>query len=168
MRTSKGFTLIELLIVIAIIAILAAVVFVALDPLTRFQDARNARRWSDADAIISALKLDQVDNGGSYHANITAMTVNDPYMIIDTAASADMATVNCAAAGGVASIATGDEVDLAFLVSEGYLPLVPESPTGDVTWAMATNGSGYTLTRIGNNLEIEACETEGGTVTIRR
>ena len=40
--SKKGFTLIELLIVIAIIAVLAGAVFVALDPLTRFRDARNA------------------------------------------------------------------------------------------------------------------------------
>lgn len=39
---NKGFTLIEILVVIAIIAILATVVFVALDPVTRFADARNA------------------------------------------------------------------------------------------------------------------------------
>ena len=64
MKFNKGFTLIELLIVIAIIAILAAVVFVSLDPLTRFQDARDARRWTDVDAVLSAMKLDQVDQGG--------------------------------------------------------------------------------------------------------
>ncbi|EKD47532.1 MAG: hypothetical protein ACD_66C00019G0006, partial [uncultured bacterium] len=46
MRTKKGFTLIELLIVIAIIAILAAAIFVALDPVTRFQEARDARRYN--------------------------------------------------------------------------------------------------------------------------
>ncbi len=60
----KGFTLIELLIVIAIIAVLAAVVFVALNPLQRFKETRNVQRWSDVDAIAGAIRLYQ--NAGSY------------------------------------------------------------------------------------------------------
>ena len=43
----KGFTLIELLVVIAIIATLAVLVYVALDPVRRFQESRNSRRWTD-------------------------------------------------------------------------------------------------------------------------
>jgi len=43
MKSKKGFTLIELLVVIAIISILAVVVFVALDPVKRFADARNSK-----------------------------------------------------------------------------------------------------------------------------
>ena len=42
-----GFTLVELIIVIAIIAILAAAIFVAIDPARRLNEARNARRSSD-------------------------------------------------------------------------------------------------------------------------
>ncbi|KKR90333.1 MAG: hypothetical protein UU36_C0007G0005 [Candidatus Uhrbacteria bacterium GW2011_GWE2_41_1153] len=65
MRTKKGFTLIELLIVIAIIAILAAAIFVALDPVTRFQEARDARRYNDLNNTLTAVVTDQVDNGGT-------------------------------------------------------------------------------------------------------
>lgn len=64
-KTNKGFTLIELLVVIAIIAILAVVVFVALDPVTRFEDARDARRWTDVDSILTATHECIVDNDGS-------------------------------------------------------------------------------------------------------
>ena len=60
----KGFTLIELLIVIAIIAIVASVIFVALDPISRFRDARNAQRWQDVEAVGDAVRIYQIDNKG--------------------------------------------------------------------------------------------------------
>ena len=64
--SKKGFTLIELLVVIAIIATLAVVVVVALDPATRFAQARNSKRWSNVDSILTAIHQYIVDNGGSY------------------------------------------------------------------------------------------------------
>ena len=51
MKNTKGFTLIELLLVIGIIAVLAIVVFVSLDPVKRFSDARDARRVSDLQSM---------------------------------------------------------------------------------------------------------------------
>ena len=81
LRSLYGFTLIELLIVIGILAGLAALTFVALDPLARFQDSRNAQRWTDSKALLDAIMLDQVDNGGVYHDNITAMSDNTYYQI---------------------------------------------------------------------------------------
>jgi len=67
----KGFTLIELLVVIAIIAILAVTVFVALDPVKRFADARNSRRWADVNNILMAIHEYIVDNNGSLPAGLT-------------------------------------------------------------------------------------------------
>lgn len=60
----KGFTLIELLVVIVIIAILAAVIFVALDPITRFAQARNSGRWNDVNNLLTAVHECIVDNMG--------------------------------------------------------------------------------------------------------
>jgi prepilin-type N-terminal cleavage/methylation domain-containing protein len=74
---NKGFTLIELLVVIAIIAILSTVVFVALDPATRFADARDSRRWSDVNSILTAVHQCVVDNAGSLTVcGITNTTTN--------------------------------------------------------------------------------------------
>lgn len=56
-RGKKGFTLIELLIVIGILAILAAVTLVALNPAELLRRSRDSRRLSDLDSIRSALTL---------------------------------------------------------------------------------------------------------------
>ena len=54
-KNEKAFTLIELLLVVAIIATLAVVVFVALNPAQRLKDSKDARRTSDIDTILSAV-----------------------------------------------------------------------------------------------------------------
>ena len=153
MNKKRGFTLIELLIVIAIIAIIAAVAFVALDPLTRFQDSRDASRWSDVAAVLSAIKVDQVDNGGSYIDDISTTTAGTPYMI---------GTSGCnTTCDDVAGIGAADCVDLSGLVTEGYLSEVPVSPdTADTSWSTGTTG--YTITRASTGiLTIQACNSEG-------
>lgn len=63
-QKQKGFTLIEILLVIGIIAVLATVVVVALDPVKRFQDARDSRRLSDIQSILNAVQQYIIDNKG--------------------------------------------------------------------------------------------------------
>ena len=61
----KGFTLIELLVVIAIMVILMGIVLVAVNPGRQYQQARDAKRQSDVNAILNALNQFQVDNNGT-------------------------------------------------------------------------------------------------------
>lgn len=166
----RGFTLIELLIVIAIIAILAAAVFVALDPLTRFRDARDATRASDIAEIMSAIKIDQIDNGGSYVAAISALTAGEVYMIVDGGGGSAMTD---GADDNNASCDTNVDddanvVDIDALVTEGYIGSVPISPAGAVTWddgdTSGDEGTGYTIQRNSTGiLTIRACESENAT-----
>lgn len=154
----KGFTLIELLVVIAIIAILAAVVFVALDPATRFQDARDSVRENDTQEVLSAAKIDQIDNGGSYVAAITSMVAGDVYMIGTDVAGCDDDNASC----DTNVTADTDCVDLTALVTEGYLAALPISPTGAVTWTAGTTG--YTAEKESTGvLRIRSCESENTT-----
>ncbi len=154
---NKGFTLIELLIVIAIISIIAAVIFVALDPLTRFQDSRDSARWQDVSALVTAIKVDQVDNGGAYLADITALTASSTYMITDGNVTAGCDDQNAYCDTVVSSDSSC--VDLADLVDEGYLGDVPVSTSGEGAWTSSITG--YTITRWSTGtITVRACESE--------
>lgn len=71
-KNNKGFTLIEMLVVIGIIAILAAVVLVAVNPLRQFQSARDSQRRSDLYAVTNAVYQYAVENNGSLPSSITS------------------------------------------------------------------------------------------------
>jgi prepilin-type N-terminal cleavage/methylation domain-containing protein len=65
-KIKNGFTLIEILVVIGIIAILAAVVLVAINPGRQFAQARNSQRTSNLNAILNAIGQNIADNRGNF------------------------------------------------------------------------------------------------------
>lgn len=166
---SKGFTLIELLIVIAIIAIIAAVVYVALDPMTRFQDARISTRWTDVSALLSAIKIHQIDNDGDLHSVIYGLTDDSYYMIGECGGGADGMGV-CAAVA-VEAVCADLENATTGLDGLGYLASIPIDPSGEP----GTDMSGYYIQKtnpVGTNeiITIGACLEEGtdGAVSVSR
>jgi prepilin-type N-terminal cleavage/methylation domain-containing protein len=81
---SKGFTFIELFIVITLIAILAIIVFQALNPVKRFAQSRNERRFKDVGVVLNAIFDYQIDNSGNFPKDLI---VGMPVMQIGSANS---------------------------------------------------------------------------------
>ncbi len=144
-----GFTLIELLIVITIIAALAVTVFVALNPAKRLQDARDARRVTDVDTILTAIHTYIVDNKGSYPTGLSAGMSEK--QLGTAAASCQITSGGCNSLGAAC-------LDLSTPLA-AYLKTIPTDPK--VGSASATN---YTVVVDSNGIvSIKACVAEGGT-----
>lgn len=70
-KNKKGFTLVEVLLVIVIVAILAGIVLVAVNPGRQVSQANNTQRNSDVSAILNAVHQYSIDNRGALPAAIT-------------------------------------------------------------------------------------------------
>ncbi|NMB56460.1 type II secretion system protein [Candidatus Beckwithbacteria bacterium] len=122
-RLQKGFTLIELLVVIGIIAILATIVLVAVNPGRNFATARNTQRQSDLYSLTNAIYQFSVEHNGNYPemANGTAIS-NDP----DAPSIVGTGNFNLAAAGEVEAGVVRDTI------VPTYIAAIPVDPsTGD-------------------------------------
>ncbi len=151
-KIHKGFTLIELLVVILIISILSVTVFVALNPAKRFADARDARRFSDVDSILTAVHEYIVDNGGTIPAGISATEQQ-----LGTSATT-CNTTNCTTPPTSAAC-----LDLSAALAP-YLKTIPRDPK--VGTAAIT---GYKIVKDANGLvTVSACASESAVVTVSR
>lgn len=66
-KWQRGFTLIEILVVIGIIAVLAAIVIIAINPARQFAQARDTQRNSNLNAILNAVGQRIADNKGIFN-----------------------------------------------------------------------------------------------------
>ena len=69
---SRAFTLIEVLVVIGIIAVLAAVVLVAVNPARQFKLARDSQRTANVEALLNAVHQNMSEHRGTFTCAGTA------------------------------------------------------------------------------------------------
>jgi prepilin-type N-terminal cleavage/methylation domain-containing protein len=143
----KGFTLIELLLVIGIIAVLAVVVFVSLDPAKRFADARDARRQSDVETILSAIHQYIIDNKGAFPSGVGV----DERQLGTGGSACSVASGGCAVTDETCLDASSDLAK--------YLKSIPTDPqigTAERTRYSVQSNADHIIT-------VRACDTEGTT-----
>ncbi len=146
-ESEAGFTLIEIMLSIAIIAILAAFVFVTIDPAKKLGDAKDARRLNDAETIKQAIN-DYISTNHNWPPEIAALDINTPYAIRANG-TANPGRVSCR------NIL--DQVyTVALNIMPDYLPVLPSDPDGGY----------YYLIRTNNDIKVAACSTYSNSLDI--
>lgn len=144
---SKGFTLLEVLLVVAIIAILAGIVILAINPNKQLADTRNSERRSDVATILNGVYQYAIDNDGVLPSSITTTD-----------------TEICQTGGTCTGL-----IDLDVLTNnETYLVDMPQDP--QCPSVCDPNGVGYTIQETANGrITVTAPDAEQGqTITVTR
>lgn len=147
LKNQKGFTLIEILVVIGIIALLATIVLIAINPAKQFAAGRVTQRTSNLNSILNAIGQQIVDNKGNFTACVAG---------IPTLGSAPTLPLTATPAGSlkIASGGAAGTVDLACLVTT-YIASFPVEPSGSFAWHSPTDyDTGYYVFQFGGRVTV--------------
>ncbi len=154
LKANKGFTLIEILVVIGIIAILATIVIIAINPARQFAQSRNTQRTANVQAILNAVGQKMADNKGVFQNSSGSCTTALPTSATDIKKT-----------GGY---------DLRTCVVNTYISELPVDPTGgtNTCTTSACSGSGedydtkYTIVQDSTTGRITVCAPNGAETAI--
>lgn len=140
-KSVQGFTLLEVLLVVAIIAILAGIVIIAINPGKNLGDSRNSQRSADVNTILNGAYQYALDNNGTLPAGITST-------------STEVCATGAASCTGL--------IDLTPLTTAGkYLVSIPKDP--QCATVCAVNGAGYKINKdVNGRLIVTAPYAEQG------
>ena len=142
---TAGFTLIEILLVVALIALLAGIVIIAVNPAKQLADGRNARRRADVSTILNAVYQYEIDNNGQ-----------KPAVINQNADCSGTASNEICRTGGDCTNLT-DLVNLT--TNQTYLPEIPVDPS----LPASGNNTGYFINQTTNGrITVCAAQSELG------
>lgn len=147
----KGFTLLEVLLVVAVIAILAGIVIIAINPGKNLADTRDAQRKADVNTIVNAVYQYALDNNGSLPSTITGSATQ---------------ICNGTGAGTCASPAA---IDLGVLTASGkYLVALPKDPKCASTPCPQANSIGYTIVLTNGRVTVAAPLADTPPISVSR
>lgn len=158
----KGFTLIELIVVVAIIGLLAASAFVAINPAKRVGNAADAKRWSDVTAIADAISHYAVDNNGSLPTYVNTAVADTTYLISVNGDSVTTAKY-CDSLGS----ATYNKRDISSGIAPTYIATMPIDPDVTTVIANSSSTSYYIVKDSAGRVKVGACfESDYATASI--
>ena len=147
----KGFTLLEILLVIALIAILAGLIVVAINPAKQLTIGRNLQRSSDVNTILNAVYQDVID-GNALPSTIPAVAS------CQTACQTISASNEICRLGATGTCSGG--VALTVLTTNAqYLGSIPADPK-----TSSVNGTGYYICKDSTSGTITVCAPSTETV----
>lgn len=132
-QDNNGFTLIEILLSIGLLAALATIVLIAVNPARQFAQLRNTQRASDLNALLNSIGQRSVENRGQLNcAGVTIPTVNPvPAPLVATT--------------GANISSTAGDIDVRTCLVPSHISELPVDPTNGASWNGTTYNTGYRI-----------------------